>query len=244
VLSAWGLRTGDDVGAIVHSCVEAGWLKAGPDDRPEDFHGVVLPGIAPPKVGLLGWRSTSGRQSQQYGRPVTTAGELRRWAVLFCARICFGIGLAFAATAGYVWWAERLSPEERALVGRWYDTDDTGAVLRFLELRPDRVCRMQALRRGEVAVAAQRNTAGRWAVRDQQIVIVPPPRGFRDRITWAFGRVPKWMEIETTFQTRDADTLVTNIGGRPMVQRRVPPGLASDAQLFNARPANVAADGP
>jgi uncharacterized repeat protein (TIGR04138 family) len=46
VLSAWGLRTGDDIGAIVAACVDAGWLKAGPGESADDFRGIdVLPAL-------------------------------------------------------------------------------------------------------------------------------------------------------------------------------------------------------
>jgi uncharacterized repeat protein (TIGR04138 family) len=46
VLSAWGVRTGDDVGAIVMESVAAGWTQARPEDSIDDFWGIdVLPAL-------------------------------------------------------------------------------------------------------------------------------------------------------------------------------------------------------
>jgi uncharacterized repeat protein (TIGR04138 family) len=42
ILSAWGLRKGEDVGAIVMACVEAGWMKAAPGESVDDFRGIDL----------------------------------------------------------------------------------------------------------------------------------------------------------------------------------------------------------
>jgi uncharacterized repeat protein (TIGR04138 family) len=42
VLAAWGLRTGDDIGAIVTACVEAGWLKFKSGESADDFRGIDI----------------------------------------------------------------------------------------------------------------------------------------------------------------------------------------------------------
>ena len=42
-LRAWGLETGEDVGAIVMGCVAVGLGKRRPDEGAEDFRGLDLP---------------------------------------------------------------------------------------------------------------------------------------------------------------------------------------------------------
>lgn len=41
VLESWGIREGEDVGAMVFNLIEVGAFGRSEDDRPEDFHGVV-----------------------------------------------------------------------------------------------------------------------------------------------------------------------------------------------------------
>jgi len=41
VLGTWGLRRGEDVGEIVYNLIEVGLMNKTPEDRKEDFHGVM-----------------------------------------------------------------------------------------------------------------------------------------------------------------------------------------------------------
>src|SRR5439155_26959557 len=84
VLSAWGLCTGEDVGAVVRACVEAGLCKPEPGDRLDAFQGIDLPlatlGEGPGAKG----RPTGRRpQPQGQGRPRRPASKstwtFRRW---------------------------------------------------------------------------------------------------------------------------------------------------------------------
>ncbi|MFO0811308.1 MAG: hypothetical protein U0746_21980 [Gemmataceae bacterium] len=238
VLSAWGLRTGEDVGAIVERCTEAGWLKPEAVTGGDDFRGIDLPTAA----GNAPWRSRRGGVGRgARRRPSKAARALRRLALVVCVGLCFDL----VVVEGYVAWAERLRPEERPLVGRWWAMGGpNGEELVLHEYAPDRSFRLQVLRRGEAAAPAERDIPCRWAVEDGRIAFTPPLRGQFDRITRAFGRGPARMPMVTSFRTPDTDTLEMDRGNRRLVFRRVPAGLAADADLFPPRPADAGNQGP
>ncbi len=138
--------------------------------------------------------------------------------------------------AAFIVWAERLTPEERPLVGRWSaPSEENHDELKLLAFGTDRSCRLQVLRRGGIAA---RGSPGRWAVREGRIIIAPPVRSFPDRIARLLGRVPKEAEFEISFRTPDPDTLDTERQGRRIVFRRVAAGIPSDVDLFPPRPAD------
>jgi uncharacterized repeat protein (TIGR04138 family) len=219
VLSAWGLWTGEDVGAIVGGCNEAGWLKPEPRDSIADFQG-------------LGPLIASNNQHPQ--RHATAQGEQKvpGWWLLYLLRI----GFTLAVLPGYVLWTERLTLEERPLVGRWYAPGArAGEDLTLVELGPDHSFRMQILRRENVA-PAERSQALQWAARDGRIFLTAPTRSYEDRVNRAYGLHA--MGMEAARWTPDADRLEMKLGDAWVVFRRVPEGLASVADLFPRRPAN------
>jgi uncharacterized repeat protein (TIGR04138 family) len=244
VLTAWGLCTGEDVGAVVWACVEAGLCNQGPGDRLDDFQGIDLP-LAPFGEGPgsscrpAGCRPHLPGRGRQHRPASKNAWTHRIW--LFCFRRLYPVCLGTATLAVFVFWSERLTPEERPLVGRWYELGEKdGERLMLFEFRSDRSCRLQVLRRGEAAARADRNGPGRWAAREGRIVITPPAQGYLDRLARASGRVAVPVVLELAFRTPDADTLdTTRDGARRVVFHRVPAGLASYADLFPPRPADL-----
>src|SRR5438132_13438781 len=117
VLSGWGLETGEDVGAIVRGCVDAGWLKPGRGDSPDDFREMEIPDVAsrkgPSSKCRLSRNCSTARRRRPLDRPPTKARKLRRVLIVLCRGVCGGFCLAAVALLTYVLWAERLSPEER-----------------------------------------------------------------------------------------------------------------------------------
>lgn len=48
-VSSWGLRRGEDVGAIVMGLLAAGWGSARPNEGAHNFRGLEIPEIPVPK---------------------------------------------------------------------------------------------------------------------------------------------------------------------------------------------------
>lgn len=229
VLSAWGLWTGEDVGAIVWACVEAGRLKPTPEDSLDNFQGIELLVGPSPKVHARG-------TLLQQRRPLKTVWTLLRPSLVSgLSRFCFTLALF----VGFVLWAERLTPEERPLVGRWFVMG--GKELRLLEFGSDRSCLVRTARWGADAAPGEQNAAGRWIAHDGTILITPPVQSLRGRIAWAFGPDPNGAPAK--FRLTDADTLETRTGGPWVVYRRVPAGIDL-VDLFSRRPADAGKQRP
>jgi uncharacterized repeat protein (TIGR04138 family) len=239
VLSALGLRTSEDVGAIIRGYVDAGWLKPSPASGDDDYTGIDI-GVASHR-GLWSrfWPSYRRWRQPPYRPPATAMGKFRALLLMIGRGFCVGFGLSAVIVPGYVLWAERLTFEERPLVGRWYTMGEKkGEELKLIELRTDRLCEFQTLRLGQDTIPAGQSLSVRWAAREGRIVLTPPLRGYQDRAARAFGRGPIGLPGEIAFHTPDADTLeISRVGGPRVVYRRVPGGLASYAELFPPRQA-------
>jgi uncharacterized repeat protein (TIGR04138 family) len=231
VLSAWGLQTGEDVGAVVDGCLAAGWLTRGSTDIADGCR-EFGPLIGPSRIGIWpsGWRPARRRNPRGCTHGAG-AGSFRRSLLMFFLGFCF----AFVVLPLYVLWAERLSADERPLVGRWYAFgENRGEQLGLIEFGRDRSLRVRFLRKGDVAAWTGRDA--RWAAHDGRIVTAPPFRNNFDRFAQALGQGADriWEEFGA-FRFPDADTLDTTFGGRQVVFRRVPKGIASDTDLFQPR---------
>jgi hypothetical protein len=186
---------------------------------------------------LWTWRPSRLRRRRTQPRAVTPLRLVGRLLFVFCLGLGLGFGEAAAMLTGYVMWTERLTAEERPLVGRWYALrGNDGAELKIFEYGPDRVFRMQTLRRGEVRAPAEQSIPLRWAARDGQLLLTAPLQGSHDRLARAFGEGANRVLADVVFRIRDADTLETKRDGPWTALRRVPADLASDADLFGKRP--------
>src|SRR5262249_7122885 len=137
VLSAWGLRWGEDVGAIIGACVDAGWLVPASGASADDFRGINLP-FTESGGGRRSNREPSVRERPSR-RPATAGAKVRRGLLTFLLRFCGTACVGLTVIVAYVLWAERLTAEERPLVGRWYAFGDNGDErLGIFDFGPDR----------------------------------------------------------------------------------------------------------